>query len=76
MPVCRCLRAFLIQDGENHRISLPELGRARFYVLTAMGIFTAEASERDLGEGRSELSPLFHAGHRVITELRLVTQKE
>ena len=49
---------------------LPGPGRTRFYVLTTTGTCTAEADQRALGEGRNELSPLFHAGHRVITELR------
>jgi hypothetical protein len=50
----------------------PAVGRVRFYVLTTGGMLTAEAAEEDLGEERLALSPLFHAGHAVITELRAV----
>jgi hypothetical protein len=53
---------------------LPEVGRVRFYVRTFDGIVGAEAAEVDLGENRSQLSPLFVAGHEVITAIRLVQQ--
>jgi len=49
---------------------LPDVGRVRFYVRTFTGILGAEAGQEDLGEGRHELSPLFHAGHAVITAVR------
>jgi hypothetical protein len=49
---------------------LPDVGRVRFYVRTFTGILGAEADQEDLGEGRHELSPLFHAGHAVITAVR------
>jgi hypothetical protein len=65
---------FLAIMAETTEYPLPGLGRTRFYVLTAAGIFTAEAGERDLGEGKNELSPLFHGGHRVITALGLIAQ--
>jgi len=48
---------------------LPASGRTRFYVLTARGTFTAEASEDDLGENRHSLSPLFYAAQGLITEI-------
>jgi hypothetical protein len=38
------------------------------------GRMSAAASEDDLGRGRHQLSPVFHAAHRVITELRLVDE--
>jgi hypothetical protein len=53
----------------------PSTGMTRWYVLTTRGIVTAEFSEVDLGNGRSEFSPLFHAGQQVITQLRLVSSK-
>jgi len=33
-----------------------------------------EAAESELGEGRSVLSPVFHAAHAVITQLRLIDE--
>jgi hypothetical protein len=54
---------------------LPALGQTRFYVLTTKGIYTAEASETDLGMRQSKLSPLFYRGQAVITELRLIVEK-
>lgn len=55
---------------------LPAEGRTVFYVLTNSDVFTAEADEEALGEERHALSPLFHAGHEVITPLRLMTDME
>ena len=51
---------------------LPDAGRTIFYVLTYEGARAAEAPEEDLGEGRHQLSAVFHAGHDVITELRRI----
>ena len=55
---------------------LPQAGRVRFYALTLDGVFTVEADENDLGYGRHPLSPLFHAGHAVLTQCRLVMENQ
>lgn len=49
---------------------LPDVGRVRFYLRTFDATLTAEADENDLGYERHELSPLFHAGHSVISAVR------
>ena len=51
----------------------PAEGRVCIYLRCFDGTRGAEASEDDLGEARHALAGLFHAGHRVITELRLRT---
>jgi hypothetical protein len=56
---------------EDH--PMPEIGRVRFYVRTFDGLRTAEADERELGEQRHSLSPLFLAGHSVIAAVREAT---
>jgi hypothetical protein len=48
----------------------PAEGRTRFYLLTTEGVVQVEAAEGDLGGGKHALSPLFYAGHEVITALR------
>jgi hypothetical protein len=53
---------------------LPAPGRVRFHVRTYNGIVAAEADEQDLGFGEHPLSPVFRAGHGVITELRKFMQ--
>jgi hypothetical protein len=53
----------------------PKPGRTRFHVRTFNATLTAEADEQDLGHGRHKLSPVFHAGHAVITEMRLASEK-
>jgi hypothetical protein len=54
---------------------LPKAGRTRFYVRTFNATLTAEADEQDLGHGRHKLAPVFHAGHAVITQMRLASEK-
>jgi hypothetical protein len=49
---------------------LPLPGRTRFYVLTSNGLLTVEAAERELGENRHVLSPLFYAAQELMTEIR------
>ena len=52
---------------------LPDVGRVRFYVRTFDGMRGVEADEDDLGEGRHQLSPVFHAAHEVIGAVRHVS---
>jgi hypothetical protein len=51
--------------------ALPSNGSTQFFLLTFDGLLSYTAPEAELGEQRDPLSPLFHAGHAVITELRL-----
>lgn len=78
--VRRANAAFL--DQTNHFLGqlvacdtfpVPESAHTVFYVLTDSGILTGGALESDLGYGRHPLSPLFHAGHEVISQLRLIS---
>lgn len=54
--------------------ALPAAGRVIIRALTYTGRLAAQAPEDDLGHGRHPLSPVFHAAHRVITELRLIDE--
>lgn len=54
---------------------LPAKGRVVIRALTYSGKLTFEASEDDLGNGRSSLSPVFHSAHGVITQLRLIDEQ-
>ncbi|WKZ12923.1 MAG: hypothetical protein QY320_02775 [Gammaproteobacteria bacterium] len=54
---------------------LPEPSYTRFYFLTGSGVMTVEAKEDDLGYGRHQLAPLFHKGHELISEIRVVDEK-
>jgi hypothetical protein len=53
---------------------VPALGQTIFYVITDSGILTGEGLDDDLGNGRHLLSPLFHAGHAVLTPLIQTTE--
>jgi hypothetical protein len=52
--------------------SLPAEGATILRALTPGGRLVLEEAEDDLGNGLSPLSPVFHAAHAVITELRKV----
>jgi len=78
--VARAAQAF-VNEATRHLLrfttavatGLPPPGITRFYVRTEAGTVTAEATEADLGAGNHPLSPLFYAGHEVITQFRAVT---
>jgi hypothetical protein len=53
---------------------LPRDGQTSIRALTSEGQRLFEACENDLGEGRSEMSPVFHAAHSVIGELRMIDE--
>jgi hypothetical protein len=53
---------------------LPADGQTVFYVLTDSGVLTGAGREEELGLGRHPLSSLFHEGHQVITQLRLISE--
>lgn len=55
--------------------ALPPGGRVHFYIRTFNGTLTAEADEQGLGRGPHKLSPVFHAGHAVITQMRLESER-
>jgi len=54
----------------------PAADFVRFYLLTNQGVLTAECSEEDLGRQKVVLSPLYFAGQNVITQLRLLQEKQ
>jgi hypothetical protein len=53
---------------------LPRDGQTSIRALTNEGQLLFEASENDLGNARSEMSPVFHAAHSVISELRMIDE--
>ncbi len=75
-------RAFVAESG-RHLKGMTKTGefpfagvdRVRFYVLTRGGVYTAEAEEPELMSKRHALQALYRAGHAVITELRLISEK-
>jgi hypothetical protein len=48
----------------------PRIGRVRLYVRTFDGTLGVEAREDDMGQDLHPLSPVYHAGHAVITAIR------
>ena len=54
---------------------LPQRGQVTFYLLTDAGVFTASAPDEDLRSHRSPLYKLGDAAQTIITEYRLIQQK-
>lgn len=66
---------YMGQLKPTKRFPLPRVGYTRFYLLTTSGIRTGYVREDDLGNGRHVLSPLFHKGHELISEVRMVDER-
>lgn len=67
---------FQPQATATKEFPLPRNGQTIFYLLTDSGTFTFSASEQALGEERHPWSPLFHAGHEVIGQYRLIEERK
>jgi hypothetical protein len=55
--------------------SLPELNSVKFYLLTVNGIYVAQESMESFENGSSPLLGLFEEGNKVLTELRMISEK-
>jgi hypothetical protein len=56
--------------------ALPDEGMTQLVAVTAEGLHGVTAPEEELSEGRHGLSPLFHSGQDVITQIRLVQPQD
>ncbi|OZG72669.1 hypothetical protein BTA51_14160 [Hahella sp. CCB-MM4] len=63
----------LAQPSGSHAV--PEANHVNFYFLTDEGIYKYGAPEETLWKGEDPFSPLFLAGHAVISEIRSIQQK-
>jgi hypothetical protein len=50
--------------------SLPKVGETKFFVLVDDDVLCASGKEQELIAGKHKLSPLFHAAHAVMGEVR------
>lgn len=55
---------------------LPLPGEVTFYVLTSSGIYSAAAPKQALGDKMHVLSMLYYAGQAVLTEIRLLSERQ
>jgi hypothetical protein len=67
---------FLPVCGPAAKFPLVEKSHVRFYLLGWGSTFTAEAAEEALAGDSHDLSPLFHQGHKLITEIRLADERQ
>jgi ankyrin repeat protein len=70
----RSANQFRTQMKPTSNFPLPSVGHVVFYALTDAGVLMAAAGKDDLGENRHTLSPLFYAGHEVISALRQISE--
>jgi hypothetical protein len=56
-------------------IDFPSQGRVRILILTTSGVLSAEEDEEALGHGTGPLSAVFHAGHAVISQVRIASEQ-
>jgi hypothetical protein len=66
---------FQPQMKQTTAFPLPRKSETIFYLLTDSGVFSASAVEEQLGENRHPLSRLFHAGHEIIFEFRVIDER-
>lgn len=64
------VEAHLAEYGPVEETPTPRIGRVRLYARTFAGTLGAEATEEQVGENVHPLSPVFLAGHAVITAIR------
>ncbi|MBS0385751.1 MAG: hypothetical protein JSS00_10440 [Proteobacteria bacterium] len=55
--------------------NVPKPGEVKFFVLIDRDILGASAKEDDLGQNRHKLSPVFHAAHAVLAEVRQLQEQ-
>jgi hypothetical protein len=67
---------FVVQAKPTTNFPLPPPGITSFYLLCGTGVLVAEAKTNDLGQGRHQLSRLFDKGQELITEIRMIDQKQ
>jgi hypothetical protein len=66
---------FISRAKPATKFELPSRGSTNFIFITKTGIYSATALEKDLGNNRLPLSPLFHKAHEVISQARLVNEE-
>jgi hypothetical protein len=54
----------------------PKAGRVRFYLVCYDGVRVIDADLQSVASGKDNCSDLYIAGQRVLTELRLITQRQ
>ena len=57
------------------RFDGPANGQVRFFILTNRGVLTAVESEDRIDSGGLPLSPVWYAGQKLLTDVRLVAEK-
>ncbi len=55
---------------------LPDRDEVRFFIITESGVYSGNANGEELVNGHDPLSPLFAAGQEVLTQIRLLRERQ
>ena len=68
-------QAYLDKATKTETTALPAADEVIFYLLTNDGIYSCHETFKDFEDNTSEFTKLFEEGNKVLTELRLVSDK-
>lgn len=69
-------QAYLNKGAKTVETDLPTTGQVKFYFLTNKGKFVGQENMKNLENNSSEWLKLFEGGDKVLTELRITTEKK
>lgn len=68
--------AYVPSMEKTSNTPLPQAGEVNFYAVTPEGVYGATRNEQELGERKDAFSPLFYAGQEVLTQIRLLQERQ
>lgn len=75
IDLIQSVQTSLASFSSTTEFDVPPSGKVRFYILTNKGILTAIESEDQINSGTLPLSPVWHAGQKLLTEIRMASDK-
>ena len=69
-------QTYLNRTNKTEATSLPDKNSVRFYLLTNKGKYSAQENLQNFDNNSSTWLPLFEEGNRVISELRMLNEKQ
>ncbi len=66
---------YLSKSEKTEKTDLPEIDNVKFYLLTNKGKYLCQEKMSNFENSTSELLPLFEEGNKVLSELRIVSDK-
>ncbi len=67
---------YMYQMTITTNFNLPQAGQVRFFLMTYVGVYTADAPEKSLSSATHPLSPLFQHTQETLSQLRTLAEKK